>query len=92
MKMTFTAALLASTIAGVGFASAMTASPATPVTGADIIKVAGGCGPGFHPGPYGRRCFPNREVVVVPPAVVVGGPVVRRCRIFGPNRVCRTFY
>lgn len=21
---------------------------------------AGGCGPGFHPGPRGHRCFPNR--------------------------------
>jgi hypothetical protein len=40
-----------------------------------IIKVAGGCGPGFHRGPMGG-CQPNRGVVVVPGAVVVApGPV-----------------
>ncbi len=92
MKTIFAIALLAATIPGVGFASAMPATPVAPAPGADIIKVAGGCGPGFHPGPYGHRCFPNRaEVVVVPPAVVVGRPV-RRCRTFGPDRVCRVFY
>ena len=41
---------------------------------------AGGCGRGFHPGPYGHRCFPNGGPgygrgpgpVVVAPGLVVG--------------------
>ena len=34
-------------------------------------EAAGGCGPGWHRGPYGG-CQPNRRVIVVrPPAVVV---------------------
>jgi hypothetical protein len=33
-------------------------------------SAAGGCGPGFHPSPYG--CVPNRGPVVVAP----GAPVV----------------
>jgi hypothetical protein len=48
-------------------------------------SAAGGCGPGFHPSPYG--CVPNRGPVVVAPAapvvvapagsvVVVPAPVV----------------
>jgi hypothetical protein len=39
-------------------------------------SAAGGCGPGFYPGPYGR-CFPNRgPVVVAPAAPVVVAPAV----------------
>jgi len=44
----------------------------------DSARAAGGCGPGFHPNPYGR-CVPNGgPVVVVPraPVVVAPGPVV----------------
>jgi hypothetical protein len=47
----------------------------------DSAGAAGGCGPGFHRGPYGG-CQPNRGPVVVapavvaPPAVVVRPPVV----------------
>jgi hypothetical protein len=44
---------------------------------------AGGCGPGFHRGPYGG-CRPNREVVVVPGAVVVERPGV----VVVPGRAC----
>jgi hypothetical protein len=49
MKYLFAAALVATTVAGFG-ASA---------------NAAGGCGPGFHRGPYGG-CRPNGGVVVVP--------------------------
>ncbi|WP_370880064.1 GCG_CRPN prefix-to-repeats domain-containing protein [Labrys monachus] len=36
--------------------------PAVSVQGQDlVIKVAGGCGPGWHPNPWGR-CVPNRRV------------------------------
>jgi hypothetical protein len=36
-------------------------------------SAAGGCGPGFHPGPYGG-CRPNRGPVVVVPGVAVVAP------------------
>ena len=36
----------------------------------DGATAAGGCGPGFHPGPYGG-CRPNRGPVVVAPAAPV---------------------
>jgi hypothetical protein len=35
----------------------------------------GGCGPGFHRGPYGH-CRPNGPVVVAPAAPVVVAPAV----------------
>jgi hypothetical protein len=42
----------------------------------DVTFVAGGCGIGFHRGPYGG-CRPNRRpVVVVPGAPVVLAPPV----------------
>ncbi len=49
------------------FAAALVAST---VAGFGSANAEGGCGPGFHRGPYGG-CRPNREVVVVPGAVVV---------------------
>lgn len=79
MKLIVAATLLGSLIAGTSFAGAMPLAPAGQGS-ADVIKVAGGCGPGFHRGPYGG-CRPNRgPVVVVPGARVVPPPyVVRRC-------------
>ena len=41
-------------------------------------NAAGGCGPGFHRGPYGG-CRPNARVVVVRPAPVVVAPRARVC-------------
>jgi hypothetical protein len=58
--------LLAVSILGVGLAlAAMTASQAMPLApleqaaSANTIQVAGGCGPGWHRGPYGgcRPCI-----------------------------------
>ena len=48
----------------------------------------GGCGPGFHRGPYGH-CRPNGPVVVAPgaPVVVAPAPVVVR-----PPVVCGVGY
>jgi hypothetical protein len=47
-------------------------------------NAAGGCGPGWHRGPYGG-CQPNRRAVVVAPApVVVAPPVV----VVRPGRAC----
>ena len=43
-------------------------------------NAAGGCGPGWHRGPYGG-CQPNRRVVIVerPAPVVVVRPAPRGC-------------
>ncbi len=49
---------------GLGLATAASAAPLSPVllgpdaVGAPIELVAGGCGPGFHPNPWGE-CRPN---------------------------------
>ena len=48
------------------FATALVAST---IAGFSAANAAGGCGPGFHRGPYGG-CRPNRGVVVVAPRVV----------------------
>jgi hypothetical protein len=58
MKKFIAAAFLFSTIAGTGVANALPLlSPAQAPT-PDIIEVAGGCGPGWHRGPYGG-CLRN---------------------------------
>jgi hypothetical protein len=62
------------------FAAALVASTFASFSSA---YAEGGCGPGFHRGPYGG-CRPNREVVVVPGAVVVERPAV----VVVPARVC----
>ena len=58
MNRLIAAAFLASTLTGTGFASAMPLAPLAPARGADVIEVAGGCGPGWHRGPYGG-CLQN---------------------------------
>jgi hypothetical protein len=68
MKLLIAATFLASIVAGSSFANAIPLASAGQNAGTDVIKVAGGCGPGFHRGPHGR-CFPNAVVA----------PVVRRC-------------
>lgn len=74
MKTIFAAALLMTSLAGLGAASAaMPVVPSSASANPAIIQVAGGCGPGFHRGPYGG-CRVNRGRVFRPP-VVVG----RRC-------------
>ena len=51
------------------------------------VSAAGGCGPGFHRGPYGA-CRPNGAVVVPgAPVVVAPAPVVVR-----PPVVCGVGY
>ena len=37
----------------VGGANAMPMAPLAPATNSDVIEVAGGCGRGWHRGPYG---------------------------------------
>lgn len=90
MKTLFAAAFVAASLASFGAASAMPVAPASGAS-ADVIQVAGGCGPGFHRGPYGG-CRANRGVVVVRPPVV-RPRVVRSCRYWAPGRrVCRTWW
>ena len=45
----------------VGGAHAMPMAPPLPATNSDVIEVAGGCGRGWHRGPYGgcRRNYAN---------------------------------
>jgi hypothetical protein len=62
------------------FAAALVA---TTVAGFGSANAAGGCGPGFHRGPYGG-CQPNGGVVVVAPGPVVAAPVV----VVPVGRVC----
>jgi hypothetical protein len=62
-------------LAAYGNAQAVPLGPISQANAtADVIFVAGGCGPGRHRDPYGG-CIPN-VVVVAPPAVVVAPPVV----------------
>ena len=61
------------------FAAALVAGTFASFSAADA---AGGCGPGFHRGPYGG-CRPNGGVVVVAPRVVER-PVV----VVPRGRVC----
>ena len=53
MNRLIAAAFLASTLLGAGFANAMPMTPVSPAQDSDVIRVAGGCGPGMHRGPYG---------------------------------------
>jgi len=91
MKTLFAAALVAGTIAGFGIASAAPMAPAPLTVHADVIQVAGGCGPGMHRGPYGG-CRVNRGYVAPrryyapPPRYYAPRPVVRRC---GPGMYWR---
>jgi hypothetical protein len=58
MNRLIAAAFLVSTLMGAGPAHAMPLAPPAPAPGADVIAVAGGCGPGWHRGPYGG-CLRN---------------------------------
>lgn len=72
-------------------ASAMpTAKPVTPQS--DVITVAGGCGVGWHRGPYGV-CVRNRAPYYYGPYVYYAPPPPpRRCwwvtRPYGQERIC----
>ncbi len=55
---------------------------AATIAGFGAANAAGGCGPGWHRGPYGG-CVANRGVVVVAPPVVV-----ERSIVVAPGRVC----
>jgi hypothetical protein len=56
------------------------------IAGVASASAEGGCGPGWHRGPYGG-CQPNRAVVVAP-VVVAPAPVVVAPVVVAPRRVC----
>jgi hypothetical protein len=56
MRNLLATAFVLATIAG--SAQAMPLAPAASTANADFIQVAGGCGAGFHRGPYGG-CLAN---------------------------------
>ena len=57
---------------------------ASTVVSLGAANAAGGCGPGYHRGPYGG-CLVNRGAVIVAPrAVVVERPIV----VVPRGRVC----
>ena len=73
MKIVAAAALLGSLVIGASAAQAMPLAPASDGATAPIIKVEGGCGPGWHRTPYGN-CRPNGGAVIVAPGAVVVAP------------------
>ena len=56
----------------VGAANAMPMTPLAPAANRDVIEVAGGCGRGWHRGPYGgcRRNYvnPAAHAAALPPS------------------------
>ena len=74
MNRLIAAAFLVSTLMGAGFAHAMPLAPLAPAPGADVIAVAGGCGPGWHRGPYGGclRNFANPAAHACPRGFHIG--------------------
>jgi hypothetical protein len=88
-------AFYASAIALLGLAALpVQAMTIAPLSGAspDITLVAGGCGAGFHRGPYGGcvrnavAVVPGAAVVAPAPGVVVGAPVARTYFMYGGRR------
>ena len=67
MKNVFVAALAAAGLmVTMGASSAMTVAPNAAGADSLVQTIAGGCGPGFHPTPYGR-CVPNRRAYAPAP-------------------------
>jgi hypothetical protein len=81
MNRLIAAAFLLGTIAS--SANAMPQAPAAPMQNPDIIEVAGGCGPGWHRGPYGgcRRNYANPAAHACPRGWYLGR--YGRCRANG---------
>jgi hypothetical protein len=80
-------------VAAVASAQAMPLAPLDRTQAGIVVPVAGGCGIGFHRGPYGG-CRPNAPaaVVVAPGAVVVAPvPAPGPCGGRGYHRVCNAY-
>jgi hypothetical protein len=74
MNRLIAAAFLASNLIGAGAVNAMPLMPATPAANSDIMTVAGGCGRGFHRGPYGgcRQNYANPGAHACPRGYHIG--------------------
>lgn len=66
--------LLASALMSAGVASAMPLAPIASATSNDVVMIAGGCGPGWHRGPYGgcRRNYANPAAHACPRGFHIG--------------------
>ena len=64
-------------------ANAMPLAPASPAPNSDVIEVAGGCGAGWHRGPYGgcRQNYANPAAHACPRGWYLGP--YGRCRANG---------
>jgi hypothetical protein len=73
MKKFITAAFLISTIAGSGVGNALPLMPAQ-APNHELLQIAGGCGPGWHRGPYGgcRRNYANPAAHACPRGYHIG--------------------
>ncbi len=80
MKRLIVAAFLASSLMSAGVANAMPLVPAASAVNTGVIAVAGGCGAGFHRGPYGG-CLQNYANP--------GAHACPRGYHIGPNGGCR---
>jgi hypothetical protein len=83
MNRLIAAAFLVGALTGAGAANAMTLAPLAPAPGADVIEIAGGCGLGWHRGPYGgcRRNYANPAAHPCPRGWYLGR--YGRCRANG---------
>jgi hypothetical protein len=74
MKRLIAAAVLLSAITGSGASHALPLLPPAQAPNADIIAVAGGCGGGFHRGPYGgcRQNYANPAAHACPRGYHIG--------------------
>jgi hypothetical protein len=72
MNRLIVAACLVTSLMSAGVANAM--PMASPASNNDIIAVAGGCGPGFHRGPYGgcRQNYANPGAHACPRGYHIG--------------------
>jgi len=80
MKKLIAAAFLLGSLAG---ANAMPLAPVAPASSPDVIEIAGGCGRGWHRGPYGgcRRNYANPAAHACPRGWYLGP--YGRCRANG---------
>jgi hypothetical protein len=83
MNRLIAATLLISALMGTGVVNAMPLPPLAPAPRADVIEVAGGCGPGWHRGRYGgcRRNYANPAAHPCPRGWYIGR--YGRCRANG---------
>jgi hypothetical protein len=91
------ALILGITLAGMASVQAMPAAPFDQLQSGITIPVAGGCGVGWHRGPYGgcrRNGYYGGVYYGGAPVVVAPGPVVvapAPCGGRGTHRVCNPY-